>query len=135
MNKKIYLPVAIVIAVAVGAATWAWMAHRPAVDPDELTLYGNVDIRQVSLAFNATERIAEVRVREGDPVRAGAVLAVLDERTPLAGWPRARLRSASRSRRCCDCRPAAGPRKSPRRRPISPRRRPKRILPRARSRA
>ncbi len=84
MNKKIYLLVAIVIAVAVGVATWAWMAHRPAVDPDELTLYGNVDIRQVSLAFSATERIAEVRVREGDPVRAGAVLAVLDERTPLA---------------------------------------------------
>ena len=84
MNKKILSPAAIAIAVAVGAATWAWMAHRPAGDPDELALYGNVDIRQVSLAFNANERISEVRVREGDTVRAGAVLAVLDERTPLA---------------------------------------------------
>lgn len=84
MNKKVLLPVAIVIVVAAGVATWAWMAHRPAGDSDELTLYGNVDIRQVSLAFNATERISEVRVREGDKVRAGAVLAVLDERTALA---------------------------------------------------
>jgi len=84
MNKKILLPVAIVVAVAVAAATWAWMAHRPANDPDELTLYGNVDIRQVSLAFNAGERITEIRVREGDKVHAGEVLAVLDERTPLA---------------------------------------------------
>jgi HlyD family secretion protein len=84
MNKKILLPVAIVVAVAVVAAIWAWTAHRPAVDPDELSLYGNVDIRQVSLAFNASERISEIRVREGDKVRAGAVLAVLDERTPLA---------------------------------------------------
>ena len=84
MNKKILLPVAIVIAVALGAAIWAWAAHRPAGDPDQLTLYGNVDIRQVSLAFNATERISEIRVREGDKVRAGAVLALLDERTPLA---------------------------------------------------
>ncbi len=84
MNKKILLPVAIVIAVALGAAIWIWTAHRPAGDPDELTLYGNVDIRQVSLAFNATERISEIRVREGDKVRAGAVLALLDERTPLA---------------------------------------------------
>ena len=84
MNKKIVLPVAIIVAIAVGAATWAWAAHRPARDPDELTLYGNVDIRQVSLAFNANERISEIRVREGDKVHAGAVLAALDERTPLA---------------------------------------------------
>ena len=84
MNKKILLPVATVVALALGAAIWAWAAHSPAADPDELTLYGNVDIRQVSLAFNATERISEIRVREGDRVRAGAVLAVLDERTPLA---------------------------------------------------
>ena len=84
MNKKIVLPMAIIVAVAVGAATWAWKAHRPASDPDDLTLYGNVDIRQVSLAFNANERISEIRVHEGDKVRAGAVLAVLDERTPLA---------------------------------------------------
>ena len=83
MNKKILLPVAIIVAVAVGAATWAWMAHRHASDPDELTLYGNIDIRQVSLAFNANERISEIRVREGDKVHAGAVLAVLDERTSL----------------------------------------------------
>ena len=84
MNRKILLPAAIAIAVAVGVASWAWLAHRPAGDSDELTLYGNVDIRQVSLAFNAAERISEVRVREGDKVRAGAVLAVLDERTALA---------------------------------------------------
>ena len=84
MNRKILLPAAIAIAVVVGVASWAWLAHRPAGDSDELTLYGNVDIRQVSLAFNATERISEVRVREGDKVRAGAVLAVLDARTALA---------------------------------------------------
>ena len=83
MNKKILLPLAIIVVVAAGAATWAWMAHRHAGDPDELTLYGNVDIRQVSLAFNANERISEIRVREGDKVHAGSVLAVLDERTAL----------------------------------------------------
>ena len=83
MNKKILLPVAIIALAVVGAGIWFWSAHRPASDPNEIALYGNVDIRQVSLAFNATERIAEIRVHEGDKVQAGAVLAVLDERTPL----------------------------------------------------
>ncbi len=47
-------------------------------DPNELTLYGNVDMRQVDLAFNNSERIAEVLVEEGDKVARGQVLARLD---------------------------------------------------------
>ncbi len=82
MNNKLALPAAIVAIALVAGAVWAWRSHQPADDPNQLTLYGNVDIRQVSLAFNASERIAELRVREGDKVRAGDVLGVLDERTP-----------------------------------------------------
>jgi HlyD family secretion protein len=44
----------------------------------EVTIYGNVDIRQVDLAFDVSGRIAEMRVEEGDAVQAGQVLAVLD---------------------------------------------------------
>ena len=81
MNKKVLVPISIV-AVALGAAAvWAWRSQQVAEDPNQLTLYGNVDIRQVSLAFNASERITEIRVREGEHVRAGDVLAVLDQRT------------------------------------------------------
>jgi HlyD family secretion protein len=43
-----------------------------------LLLYGNVDLRQVELAFNNSERIAEVLVQEGDRVTRGQVLARLD---------------------------------------------------------
>jgi HlyD family secretion protein len=49
-------------------------------DPNERVLYGNVDLRQVELAFNGSERIAEVRVEEGDRVARGQVLARLDPR-------------------------------------------------------
>ncbi len=41
-------------------------------------LHGNVDIRQVQLAFNGSERIASVAVREGDRVQAGQLLAELE---------------------------------------------------------
>ena len=41
-------------------------------------LYGNVDLRQVDLAFNNSERIAEVLVQEGAKVERGQVLARLD---------------------------------------------------------
>lgn len=44
----------------------------------ELVLQGNVDVRQVSLAFEDSGRIAQVRAEEGDSVKAGSILATLD---------------------------------------------------------
>jgi HlyD family secretion protein len=81
MNRKALLAVLVAGVGLAAAATWAWRNEWRAVDPDRLTLYGNVDIRQVSLAFNASERIAELRAREGERVRAGEVLGTLDMRT------------------------------------------------------
>ena len=62
---------------AVGAAGW-YFTHRRAVGDHALTLYGNVDIRQVQLAFNGSERIATMQVREGEQVHKGQLLATLD---------------------------------------------------------
>jgi HlyD family secretion protein len=51
----------------------------------ELILHGNVDIRQVELAFNASGRITRIDVHEGDAVKSGQALAQLDtERLRLA---------------------------------------------------
>ncbi|NEU33636.1 biotin/lipoyl-binding protein, partial [bacterium LRH843] len=47
-------------------------------DPDHLVLYGNVDIRQVSLAFETAGRIQSLAVQEGDRVQKGQVLAELN---------------------------------------------------------
>lgn len=81
MNRKFLLPAAIVVVAIVAGVAWTLNSGTAEEDPNALTLFGNVDIRQVSLAFNASERIAELRVREGDAVQSGQVLGVLDTRT------------------------------------------------------
>jgi len=72
---------AVVAAVLILAATAAgliyWLAY-PSGQSHELIIYGNLDLRQVDLAFNGSERIAAVLVQEGDHVHKGQVLAKLD---------------------------------------------------------
>ena len=73
--KRILPPVLIAIVLA-GVAWFIWQRLNARPDPD--VLYGNVEIRQVDLAFNSTGTVREMKKREGDVVRAGDVLAELD---------------------------------------------------------
>ena len=66
------------IAVSLIAAFVAWRLMQGESAPMHLTLYGNIDLRQVQLSFNNSERIAAVLVQEGDRVREGQLLARLD---------------------------------------------------------
>ncbi len=70
---KIVIPVVVLAAVGV---TW-WLTHR-GTDTDALKLYGNVDLRQVALAFNDNGRVSTVLAQEGDRVDKGQLLAQLD---------------------------------------------------------
>lgn len=72
---KRILPIAL-LAVAAIAVAW-WFASRHGTQPG-LVLYGNVDLRQVDLPFNASERVTAVLVQEGDHVKQGQLLAQLD---------------------------------------------------------
>lgn len=85
MKTKIILPLVVILSITVTAAVgFAWLRNEKEA-ADELTLHGNVDIRQAELAFNASGRISAIEVREGDTVRAGQLLARLDtERQHLA---------------------------------------------------
>lgn len=76
--KRLVLFLAVAATAAAGG--WFWWRWERANDAKELVLHGNVDLRQVELAFNNSERIVEILVLEGDRVRRGQVLARLDTR-------------------------------------------------------
>jgi HlyD family secretion protein len=75
MNKKLFAIPVVLAALAVAV----WLAQRDGSENEsELVLHGNIDIRQVGLAFNANGRVDQVLVHEGDRVRKGQLLAKLD---------------------------------------------------------
>lgn len=75
-SHRIFIIVLVVLAAS-SVAAWIFTKHRTA-DVNALILYGNVDIRQVQLSFNGSDRIAQLLVKEGDAVKKGQLLATLD---------------------------------------------------------
>lgn len=70
----------LVLAAALGGVVWYVGFRDRGGDDDGLTLYGNIDVRQVDLAFSIDGPIAEMRVEEGDRVEPGQIIATLDRR-------------------------------------------------------
>jgi HlyD family secretion protein len=73
--------IAIVVLLAGLVALGAWYAlfGRPAPPREIVTLSGRIEGDDSAVAAKTSGRLREVRVREGDPVEAGQVLAVLDD--------------------------------------------------------
>lgn len=75
MNKK---PLLIALAVVLLAGSGWWLNSRRDQGEAASLAYGNVDIRDVNLAFRVAGRVASIAVDEGSVVHAGTVLASLD---------------------------------------------------------
>lgn len=71
------LLIVLAVCAVAGAGTWWYISQRPDRSGTQLTLYGNIEIRDVDLAFNESEHIAEVLVEEGNRVSRGDLLARL----------------------------------------------------------
>ena len=76
MRRSIKLLVLLGAAVALGGLAVFILPTRPA---DDFRIYGNVELRQISLAFENGGRVTEMLAEEGDRVRAGQVLARQDK--------------------------------------------------------
>lgn len=79
MKIKVVVPMLVIA----GVVAWLYATERIGSTrawPDKLTLYGNVDVRQVDLGFRVAGRLAAMQLEEGQSVKSGAVMAELDHR-------------------------------------------------------
>ena len=71
--------IGVALSILVLALTWwSGLFGVRSNDGGLIILQGNIDVRQVNLAFRVGGRIAEMRVDEGDSVEPGKIMATLD---------------------------------------------------------
>jgi HlyD family secretion protein len=75
-KRAVFLVVLVLLVAVVGL----WYVHRTGRSgtAKQIVLYGNVDIRQIQLAFHGTGRIQRLAVQEGDYVKSGDLVAEID---------------------------------------------------------
>jgi len=86
------LAVIIVLAVALTAAflIWWFFIRQPPIPHNIIALSGRIEGDDSTVAAKNSGRIREIRAREGDVVKAGDVIAVLDEEQAAAREDQAR---------------------------------------------
>ncbi len=78
MSKKKKILIVFLILGTAGAVHAFRIFEHNSSDSGDILIYGNVDIRELQLAFYATGRISKLLVDEGDRVKKGQLLAELD---------------------------------------------------------
>ncbi len=76
MKKKLILLILVVLLIA-GVVYYLIQRKESS---NELTLYGNIEIRQVDLSFQVGGQIEKMLKEEGDTVKSGDLVALLDDR-------------------------------------------------------
>ena len=87
MKKKIIA--LILILLTAGICVFLYNKINNKDNSNELTLYGNIEIRQVDLSFQVAGLVSELLKEEGDTVKKGELIAVIDESDYDANFKRA----------------------------------------------
>lgn len=74
VGKKLTCTIAVVLAIIA-----YWIMTKCKNNPFDLVLYGNVEIRQVTVGFQIPGKIFSMTKEEGDTVTKGEVIAILDD--------------------------------------------------------
>ncbi len=86
MKKKLIILLLLILIVC-GTLGFLYFKNRKSAN--ELTLYGNIEIRQVDLSFQVSGRIEKMLKEEGDTVKQGELLAVLDDKDYVSNLEKA----------------------------------------------
>ncbi len=78
IKKWIYLSFLILIIAAGVAVTWYYFARKQEKSKG-ITLFGNVDVRQVEINFRIAGRVVAMLFQEGDFVPKGALMTTIEE--------------------------------------------------------
>lgn len=77
MKKKILILILLIIVIA-GICSVLYLKNIKT--SNEITLYGNIEIRQVDLSFQVAGKIEKLLKEEGDTVKEGELLAIMDDK-------------------------------------------------------
>ncbi|MGH7068849.1 MAG: HlyD family secretion protein [Acetobacteraceae bacterium] len=74
------LALVVVLVAAGGIGYWSWLRSRPLLPPGIVSGNGRLEADEVDIATKFAGRILKLYVDEGDMVKAGQVVAVMDTR-------------------------------------------------------
>jgi len=95
MQKMKVIRILPFVLLLVIAGSWWFLGQEQTQDKNTLVLFGNVDIREVDLAFNNSEHIDRLLVQEGDQVSKGQLLVTLHSQRLQAQVDAARAQVAA----------------------------------------
>ena len=78
MRKSKRLVVLIPVVVVVGVLTYVYVKSRSGRDPNVIRVSGNIEVTDVALAFKIPGLVEDRRVSEGELIRHGDIVAVMD---------------------------------------------------------
>ena len=80
MNRKpIKILIALVVLLITGGAIWYFVIRKPAEPQNLIKLSGRIEGDDTTVSTKIAGRIREIQVREGDQVKAGQVIAMIDD--------------------------------------------------------
>ena len=96
MSVRRRLAAVALLAAVIGFGLW-WFVFRVTAgqNGNRLTLYGNIDLREVQPAFNDSDVITRMLVSEGAAVKKGDLIAAIDDRRYAARLVQAKKQAES----------------------------------------
>src|SRR5260370_36141567 len=90
LSKSFRIVLVLAFVAAAGFLIWWFLIRQPPIPHNVIALSGRIEGDDSAIAAKTSGRIREIRFREGDPVKAGDVIALLDDDQAVAREQQAR---------------------------------------------